>query len=251
MTYEQYTYFLYCWIAFAIAIFILLHFVTAPYGRHTKTTWGPLISNRLAWIIMEIVVFGVIYYHAFSGVNKQSLVNIIILSLFTLHYLHRSLIYPFRIKTKGKKMPVIIMLMGVTFNLISGFTIGYYLGNFRVYEISWLWSAPFIIGTVLFFIGMIINWRSDTILLNLRKPGETGYKIPYGGMFKYVSAPNLLGETLEWFGYAVLMWSLPGFAFFIWTFANLIPRALSHHEWYKDHFPDYPKERKAVIPYVL
>lgn len=251
MDFQQYTNFTIGWMLLAVMIFILLLFITAPYGRHTKTTWGPLIDNRLGWIIMEIFVVAVFFFFVFTGENKQSIANYIIFSFFTFHYLNRSLIFPFRLRTSGKKMPVLIMLMGMTFNLVNGFLIGYYLGNFRVYELSWLTSTPFIIGTLIFITGIVINWQSDTILINLRKPGETGYKIPQGGMFRYVSSPNLLGESIEWCGFAILTWSLPGLAFFVWTMANLIPRALSHHKWYRQHFADYPAERKAVIPFLL
>ena len=145
-------------------------------------------------------------------------------------------------------MPVVILLMGLTFNMANGFLIGHFLGNYKVYELSWLATPQFIFGTLLFFAGMALNFQSDTILINLRKPGETGYKIPQGGFFKYVSAPNLLGEITEWLGFAILTWSLPGLVFFVWSFANLVPRALSHHKWYLQHFEDYPPNRKAVIP---
>jgi hypothetical protein len=33
--------------------------------------------------------------------------------------------------------------------------------------------------------------------------------------------------------------------------ANLAPRALKTHRWYKDTFPDYPEQRKALIPFVV
>jgi len=46
------------------------------------------------------------------------------------------------------------------------------------YGNAWLFSPLFLIGAYLFIIGMSINWRADHILINLRKPGETGYKIP-------------------------------------------------------------------------
>ena len=100
-------------------------------------------------------------------------------------------------------------------------------------------------------IGAGINIHSDQILLSLRKPGETGYKIPKGGMFKWISCPNLFGEILEWSGFAILCWNLPALGFAVWTAANLIPRALSHHKWYLEKFSDYPKERKAVIPGIF
>src|SRR5690554_201348 len=120
-----------------------------------------------------------------------------------------------------------------------------------VYTIDWLTTPQFIIGSLVFIAGAIINKHSDTLLIRLRKPNETGYKIPQGGLFEYVSCPNLFGEVVQWLGFAILTWSLPGLAFFVWTFANLVPRALSHHKWYLNHFQDYPKKRKAIIPFVL
>ncbi|HMY85165.1 MAG: 3-oxo-5-alpha-steroid 4-dehydrogenase [Saprospiraceae bacterium] len=246
-----FTSFIYGWIGLAIFIFFILLFITAPYGRHTTKTWGPLIDNRSAWIIMEIFVLIVINYFVFTGRLVQTPVNYIILGLFSLHYLNRSLIFPFRLRTSGKKMPVIVMLMGMTFNLANGFIIGYFLGNIKTYELEWLTTPQFIAGIIIFFTGMIVNWRADGILIRLRAPGEIGYKIPKGDMFRFVSCPNLLGEIIEWGGFCILTWSLPGLAFFIWTFANLVPRAISHHKWYKQRFNDYPPERRAVIPFVI
>lgn len=250
MLFETYTYFTTAWILLAVIVFFSLLFITAPYGRHTTKTWGPLVDNRLGWMIMEFFVLAVFYYFILLGTNTQSLVNWIIIGLISIHYLNRSLIFPFRLKTDGKKMPISIMFMAIVFNLTNGFLLGYYLGNFKVYTLDWLTTPYFIVGILVFALGMCINWMSDTILINLRKPGETGYKIPYGKLFQWVSCPNLLGEVMEWLGFAILTWSLPGFAFFIWTFANLVPRALSHHKWYKSHFDNYPKERKAIFPFV-
>ena len=62
---------------------------------------------------------------------------------------------------------------------------------------------------------------------------------------------NYYGELLEWTGWAIATWSLAGASFAIWTFANLVPRALASHKWYIRQFPEYPKNRKAVIPYLL
>ena len=250
MTFEQYTTFTWAWIAIAAAVFILLLFVTAPYGRHTKTNWGPLIDNKIGWFIMEFFLLVVLFYFILTGENIQSGVNMIIIAIISIHYINRSVIFPLRIKTKGKKMPLTIVLMGLGFNLSNGFLFGYYLGEFKVYSIDWLTTPQFIIGSIIFITGAIINKHSDAVLINLRKPNETSYKIPQGGLFKYVSCPNLFGEVIEWLGFAILTWSLPGIAFFVWTFANLVPRAISHHKWYLSHFEDYPKERKAVFPFL-
>ncbi|MBK7870944.1 MAG: DUF1295 domain-containing protein [Saprospiraceae bacterium] len=129
---------------------------------------------------------------------------------------------------------------------------GYWLGNLSViYPESWLFDWRFIIGILLFITGFIINIYADNILIYLRKPGETDYKIPTGGLFKYISCPNHFGEILEWCGFALLCWNLPALSFAIWTAANLIPRALAHHRWYRTKFENYPSERQAVIPFVL
>ncbi|CAK5027260.1 unnamed protein product [Meloidogyne enterolobii] len=82
-------------------------------------------------------------------------------------------------------------------------------------------------------------------------PGEKCYKIPHGGMFKYVSCANFLGEIIEWIGYAIYAQSTASLAFALFTAANTIPRAKLHHKWYLNKFGNnYPQDRKAVIPYI-
>jgi 3-oxo-5-alpha-steroid 4-dehydrogenase 1 len=151
-------------------------------------------------------------------------------------------------------MPLVIMVNAILFNLMNAGLNGYYLAELaptEKYGPEWLTAPSTIIGASLFIIGLIINWRSDHILINLRKPGETGYKIPKGFLFKYVSSPNLMGELIEWIGFAIMAWNLPALTFVVWTFANLVPRAKNHHDWYQRKFKDYPKERKAIFPYIF
>ncbi len=97
---------------------------------------------------------------------------------------------------------------------------------------------------------MIINVTSDNKLISLRKE-KMGYKIPNGKLFNFVSCPNYLGEIIEWFGFFIIVPSIASLSFFLWTSFNLIPRALNHHEWYNEKFKNYPKNRKAVIPFIL
>ena len=98
---------------------------------------------------------------------------------------------------------------------------------------------------------MYINLHSDGILRSLRSDEIPGYQIPKGGAFELVSCANYFGEVIEWLGWACLTWSLAGLTFAIWTAANLIPRALAHHQWYRREFSDYPGKRKAILPYIL
>jgi 3-oxo-5-alpha-steroid 4-dehydrogenase 1 len=242
----------YSWIAVALVIFPLVLWIVAPYGRHTTKNWGPLINNKLGWVIMESPALFFFAYFFIFGSNHHTFIPWIFFTLWIFHYINRTLIFPFRLRTKGKMMPVTIVGMAFCFNLVNGFINGYYLGSLSgSYQITWLYDPRFIVGILLFISGLIINWQSDNILIHLRKPKETGYFIPRGGLFDYISCPNHFSEIIEWTGFALMTWSLPGLAFAIWTLVNLLPRALHHHRWYKQTFPDYPSNRKALIPFIL
>ena len=235
-----------------LVIFILLLFVTAPYGRHSRKDWGPTIPNRTGWVIMEfpsLVVFVLTFLLGPAGIQP---VTWIFFALYVSHYTNRSVVYPWRTRTSGKTMPLVVALMAVGFNMVNGFINGYYFSAFaRAYTWDWLSDARFIIGIIVFTGGVFLNWWSDQTLLNLRKGGKKGYFIPRGGLFRWISCPNFLGEILEWTGFAIMTWSPAALAFALWTFFNLIPRALDHHKWYRSTFPGYPPERRAIIPFVL
>jgi len=236
--------------ALAAAIFLVLLKVTAPYGKHTSTKWGPLIPNNLGWILMETPAMFVLMYFMIANASAQNAMTWVLVSFFMFHYLNRTFIFPFRIRTRGKKMPIVIVLMGFTFNLVNGFFFGYYFGNFSGRVNPDFIQPHIFLGVLMFVAGVYMNWDYDNRLIHLRRHGETNYVIPQGGLFKYISCPNLLGEIIEWTAYAILCWNLPAVSFLVWTAANLIPRALSHHRWYKKRFPDYPAERKAVFPFI-
>lgn len=247
-----FNYFVAGWTIFAVLLIPVLLKITAPYGRHTREGWGTMINNTLGWVIMELpspVCFLLAFFS--NGTDKGGL-NYFFMSLWMLHYINRSFIFPLRYPNKYKKMPLSIALNAIFFNLVNGSINGYFFGNIQpFYAENYFLQWNFLAGIVLFFTGFIMNNHSDNILLNLRKPGETGYKIPHGGMFKYISAPNYFGEIIEWIGFALAAWSLPALSFAVWTIANLAPRAITNHQWYLNKFNDYPKERKALVPFVL
>jgi 3-oxo-5-alpha-steroid 4-dehydrogenase 1 len=235
----------------AAGVFAALIFVSAPYGRHLRRGWGPLIPNLFGWMIMEApapLVFAACFV---VGTSPKNLPLILFLSLWELHYVHRAFIYPLTIRDGHKKMPIAVMLMGLGFNLGNAFANGRYLFTLSGgYPQNWLRDPRFLGGVTLFLVGYFVNRWGDLALRELRKPGETCYRIPYGGLFRWISCPNYLGEIVEWFGWALATWSLPGLAFALWTSANLSPRARSHHAWYHANFPEYPVERKALIPWI-
>lgn len=239
------------WFIIGAIVFIALFFIAAPYGRHVRKGWGYSVGNKLGWVLMESpapIVFAVCYLF---GETRNGPVTLTFLAMWEIHYLHRAFIYPFSLHGATKRMPLGVITMGFIFNILNGYLNGRYIYGFSDgYDNSWLADPRFIIGVILFITGYVINRQADLDLRNLRQPGESGYKISYSRLHRWVSSPNYLGEITIWAGWALATWSLSGLAFAFWTVANLLPRARANHAWYRRSFANYPPERKVLIPKV-
>lgn len=187
-----------------------------------------------------------------NSARYNSIVPLIFFLLFQLHYFQRAFVFPFLLKGKSR-MPLAIMMMGMLFNLLNGFMQGewlFYLAPETLYTLDWLKTPQFILGVLLFFTGMGINWYSDYVIRHLRKPGDTQHYLPSQGMYRYVTSANYFGEIIEWAGWAILTWSLSGLVFLWWTVANLVPRANAIWHRYKEEFGDAVGNRKRVFPFL-
>ncbi len=242
--------------AYAALAFVSLQFLSAPYGRHLREGWGPKINATLGWVVMEApspLIFLACWLVA-EPARRFSATGLAFLVLWQTHYLYRSFIFPFLRRGGQREMPVSIALMSILFNLANAYLNArwiYTLGPER--PAAWLADPRFIAGAALFALGYAINHQSDRILFNLRKPGMpgAGYAIPYGGLFRWVSCPNYLGELIEWTGWALCTFQPAGLAFALASAANLVPRARAHHRWYQERFAGYPPERKAIVPFIF
>lgn len=250
---EPHIYRLLVWAIFGLAgaTFLYLLRRPAPYGRHYPGSgWGPAVSSRAGWVGMESPAIFFFLFVYLQGSFKGSLVSLVFLAMWQIHYVNRTLIYPFRTRTE-RRMPLVVAGSGFFFNVLNAYVNARFVSHLVEYGFSWLYHPCFLIGVSVFACGIILNQHSDNILLNMRKQGGSGYVVPDRGAFRYVSCPNYLGEILEWTGWAIATWSLGGLAFCIYTIANLVPRARSNHRWYQERFPDYPANRRALIPGVF
>jgi protein-S-isoprenylcysteine O-methyltransferase Ste14 len=239
-------------LASGAVIFVSLLFITAPYGRHVRSNWGPTLPARFGWVLMEIPSPALMILFFALGDRHTNGPAIALLCLWLLHYGNRTFVFPFRLSPGSKPMPLAIAAFGFLFNLFNGYLNGRYLFSFGPpLPEDWLLGPQFIGGAAVFFTGFAINQHSDAVLRRLRKPGETGYRIPHGGLYRWVSSPNYLGELIEWLGFALASASPAAWVFFAWTACNLVPRAIAHHRWYRKTFPDYPPERRAILPGLL
>lgn len=241
-------------IVVAVIVFIALQYITAPYGMAFSRKWGPSMPNKLGWVLMEVPVIIVSLLIWLTSPRAGDVAPAVMMSLMMLHYVQRTFVFPFLMRGKSR-ISLLVVLMGMAFNSVNAYLIAGWL--FRVapeglYTASWLTSPLFILGTVIFFVGMFINLQSDYIVRHLRKPGDTKHYIPRGGLFRYVTSANYFGELTEWVGFAILTWSMAGLTFVIWTFANLAPRAKSLYRRYCDEFGDEYRKlgRKYIIPFI-
>ncbi|HEU0196354.1 MAG TPA: DUF1295 domain-containing protein [Nevskiaceae bacterium] len=247
------------WILVALALvsFASSLYKTNAYGRHMRGDERFTLPALPGWLLFECPqwwAFAATFWGMVAAFPQLSpgASAIVLFGLWQAHYLYRSLVYPLRMRDRAKRFPLGAALFGFVFNAVNGFvnavaviTATHLAGS------GWLSDPRFIGGLIIAVVGWIINCQADSILIGLRKPGETGYRIPHGGLFRYVSSANYLGEIILWCGWALMSFTAAGGVFALFTIANLLPRALSHHRWYRKHFPDYPANRKAIIPGLL
>ncbi|XP_059306935.1 steroid 5-alpha-reductase DET2 [Lycium ferocissimum] len=239
--------------------FLACHFLAAPYGKHNRPGWGPTMSPPLAWFLMESPTLWLTLLLFPFGKNYTNPLSFILISPYLFHYTNRTIIYPIKLYFTRQKIknglpasgfPVSVALMAFGFNLLNAYVQARWVSHYADCDSNeWFWIR-FSGGLAVFASGMVMNVWADKVLVGLKSEGG-GYKIPKGGLFEYVSCPNYLGEIVEWLGWALMTWSWAGFGFFLYTFANLVPRARFNHEWYLQKFgEDYPRKRKAVIPFL-
>ncbi|KAK7069264.1 3-oxo-5-alpha-steroid 4-dehydrogenase 1 [Halocaridina rubra] len=228
----------------------------APYGRHAvnnKMSWGFEVPVKLAWLLQECpsFVIPVLLVKYTTSKVYDGITNQLLMGMFIMHYFQRSFIFPFLMKSK-QPTPFFTFFCAFLTCSYNGILHGlYFTYHFKYNDEDWLLRPNFWLGFILFLFGMSTNIGADSALRNLRKGGGTGYKIPYGGWFERISCPNYFGEIVEMWGYALASLSPPAAAHAFFTTLFLSKRALEHHEWYLSKFEDYPKNRKAVIPFVL
>lgn len=247
-----FNYFLGAMSLIALVVFISLYHVKAGYGIFRTSSWGVAIANKLAWVLMEAPVFLVMCWMWIHSDRRFDPVIVTFFLFFQLHYFQRAFIFPLLLEGRSK-MPLAIMSMGILFNLLNGYMQGEWLFNLApvtLYQPNWFTSPWFVVGTLLFFSGMVINWHSDSVIRHLRQPGDTRHYLPRKGLYRYVTSANYFGEIVEWLGWAVLTCSISGLVFFWWTVANLVPRA--HAIWcrYREEFGEEVGERKRVFPFL-
>ena len=149
----------------ALIIFFSLFFIPAGFGQLISKRWGTaMINNRLGWVIMELpVVLLMALFWLFSERTFDP-TPLVFFGIFNIHYCQRTFIFPLLIRGDDQ-MPWSIIVFGMLFNSANAFMQGiwiFFLSPETLYTPEWLQSPPFIWGTIVFFVGFMINIQKFT-----------------------------------------------------------------------------------------
>lgn len=76
--------------------------------------------------------------------------------------------------------------------------------------------------------------------------------MPTGGYFELLSSPHMFFELVMYVALWGLLYRNRTFLFVVlFVLGNQIEVAHFTHKWYKETFPQYPKKRRAFIPYLF
>ena len=244
----------------ALLVFIGAAFMKSPYGRFTSDRWGVNLSPRLGWFLMELPATLSFVFFYFQGRNRFEIVPLFFLLVWLIHYGNRGFVFPYLIRTpKGAtaSFSITIVLMGWLVTTLHGYLNAWFISDLGThFTLDWFSDPRFIVGITLYYASFVLNVQSDAIIRNLRsheeiERGDKVYRIPRGGLFRFVTNPSYLTEITAFAGFAIATWSLGATFILLVTIANLVPRAFQTHRWYREKFPDYPPERRALVPFVL
>lgn len=245
---------------YAAGIFASARFGTAAYGGKFGTrSKGLKLGPKQGWILMEIpaLIFFPLFF--FMGSNAADPVPLFLLGVWMFHYTNRALVNPMLMRVQPGSQPsfnINVVVIGWVVLVLHGYLNGAFVGGLapHLHGADWFSDPRFVIGLIVYACGFTLNVWSDKILRDLRPkqpdPNAPRYVIPTKGPFKYVTCPHYLGELTSFLGFSIMTWGLGGVYILAVSAANLVPRARVTHRWYHRTFPDYPKDRKAIIPFI-
>ena len=254
-------YFSVLWISYGVVALTVIGsiFVIAPYGKFGGSqTLGVELPSKVGWWLMEIMASVCFAFFYPLGKNSTKPVPIIFAFLYAIHYANRGWYFPWamRVAPNSKtNFSFTVSASGILVTALHGYLNALWYSQHCSYlDWNWLFSPLCVFGLLLYQTSFWSTIYLEAIMRNLRdpnpRPGDARYKIPRGYLFEYVSSPQYLTELLGFLGWAIMTWSPAGLFIFSISCANLIPRAIETHKWYRGKFEDYPAERKILIPFV-
>ena len=136
------------------------------------------------------------------------------------------------------------------------FFVGYYV-NHPLYTTAFFGKLQIYAGLAGFLFSELGNLSIHLALRDLRPAGSKERKIPFPTsnpftiLFNFVSCPNYLYEALAWTAFTLMTQCVPAGLFAAAGFGQMAIWALGKHKNYRKEFPNYPKGRKAIVPFII
>ncbi|KAK9478248.1 3-oxo-5-alpha-steroid 4-dehydrogenase-domain-containing protein [Lipomyces japonicus] len=202
---------------------------------------GPLLIHPIFFFLQKPI-----YGKSFEHTTEQELVYVLVM----LHFIKRELETAFVHKFSNGTMPIFnIFKNSGHYWILSGFNLAY-----------WVYSPgakPYYSDTALkiliaaWIFTQVSNLITHLNLASLRPAGSKVRAIPYGYGFSLVSVPNYFFETLSWLIVTIVSRSVSSLIFLVVGTTTMYIWAIKKHKRYRKEFPkDYPKNRKAMFPFI-
>lgn len=172
------------------------------------------------------------------------------------HYVKRILETLFVHRFSHATMPMANLFRNCAYYWGFAFYVGYYV-NHPLYTPPHFKDSQIYAGLLGFIFSELGNFSIHIALRNLRPPGTTERRIPMPSMnpftwlFNFVSCPNYTYEIAAWASFIVMTQALPAVLFMVAGGGQMAIWALAKHRNYKKEFPNYPRGRKSIFPFIL
>ncbi|XP_022648833.1 very-long-chain enoyl-CoA reductase-like [Varroa jacobsoni] len=210
---------------------------------------GPLVLYLLAYTRPAIL------YGAEAASIPYADVVHLAAGCWAFHYVKRLLETMFIHRFSHGTMPIFNLFKNCGYYWGFGLYIAYYI-NHPLYTPP-ACKRQIYAAFVLFAIAEIGNFSIHLALRNLRPAGSKERRIPFPTanpftqLFSFVSCPNYTYEVLSWVAFTAMTNTLPVGLFASAGFYQMTVWALGKHRNYKKEFKDYPKNRTAIVPFII
>eukprot|EP00755_Sulcionema_specki_P009014 Sspe_Gene.42497::Locus_20630_Transcript_1_1_Confidence_1.000_Length_825::g.42497::m.42497/K12343/SRD5A1; 3-oxo-5-alpha-steroid 4-dehydrogenase 1 len=223
--------------------------VTVPaYGRFANAKLGLQLDPRLGWWMMELpaTVSFLYFYYVDGGPQMWSAVPLLCALQWCVHYANRGWYFPLSIRVRkggSNTFSWTVVIFGMVFTSLHGYINAQWYAKHASFMASpsYFWSPQFVVGMAVWCVGYLLTLHSEATIRNLRPKSDDGeqpkHKIPYGGLFRYVTNATYLAELIAWVGFMIFNGGPGGLIIFLISCVNLIPRAATTHRWYEEKFP--------------
>ncbi len=212
--------------------------------RYSKFRLQTGIPSRAGMLLIYGVPFLGALAVSWANLATLSLVQTIVLAAVLIHFGKRCL-EAFLVHRYSGPVDLATSLMIMTFYTIVAVGVAYLNRWPLAAPNGLLWA-----GLGLFVVGLAGNFWHHKLLADLRK-NQSGYAIPRGGLFEWVACPHYLFEIFTWLGIAMLSQHLFAYLTVLGMSSYLTARSINTLRWYHEKFPEFPKARKALIPFIL